>query len=90
MLPIRRFGGPRRTTGGAGAATYRFRAHYHRALPRVTVIVRGGVAEVLSQPPGVEVAIVDYDVDATDSAGLDRDADGHFCCIQNYPGHPPA
>jgi hypothetical protein len=73
----------------AGAAAYRLRSR-QRAIPRVTVIVRGGVAEVIAQPPGVEVDIVDYDVDGTDSAGLDRDADGHACCIQHYPARSPA
>ena len=68
-----------------GAAAYRFRSRHHRAIPHVTVIVRGGVAEVLAQPPGVAVSIIDYDVDEADSAGLDRDADGCACCIQNYP-----
>jgi len=74
----------------AGAAVYRFRPRHHRIIPHVTIIVRGGVAEVLSQPPGVAVSIIDYDVDEADSAGLDRDADGHACCIQHYPTHPPA
>jgi hypothetical protein len=76
--------------GRAAAAAYRLRPRLHRTVPRVTVIVRGGVAEVLSQPPGVEVTIIDYDVDASASAGLDRDAAGHACTIQNNPVHPPA
>ena len=73
-----------------GAAAYRFRSRQRRAIPRVTVIVRGGVAEVLSQPPGVAVDIVDYDIDGPDSAELDRDVDGNACYIQHYPAVPRA
>jgi hypothetical protein len=40
---------------------------------RVIVTVRGGVAEVIFKPRGVEVFILDYDVDGEDADQVDRD-----------------
>ena len=90
MLPLRRCNESGKAGVRAGAAGYRFRSRPCHANPRVTIIVRGGVAEALPPPPGVEVDIIDYDVDGTDDATLDRDADGYACGIQHYPVLPPA
>lgn len=52
------------------------------ATARVLLIVRGGVAELLHKPRGIEVVILDYDVEGSDPA--DRDPDGHACNIQSH------
>jgi hypothetical protein len=51
------------------------------AMPRVVLCVRGGVAEVLFKPLGLEVDIFDYDVDGEDADRLDRDPDGQLCSL---------
>ncbi len=51
---------------------------------RVIVTVSGGVADILYKPVGVEVQIIDYDVDGEDAERLDRDPDGHACCVQRH------
>ena len=52
---------------------------------RVIVTVSGGVADVLFKPKGVEICIIDYDVDDEDADHLERDPDGQACCIQRHP-----
>jgi hypothetical protein len=82
-FPRPRMGLPQ--AGGAsgipGAARYRFRSRVC-GVPRLTIRVRGGVAELISEPRGVEVVIVDCDVDGTASARLERDDAGHPCNLQ--------
>jgi len=51
---------------------------------RVIVTVSGGVAGLLSKPEGMEVCILDYDVDGEDVERMSRDPDGQLCCIQRY------
>ena len=51
---------------------------------RVIISVSGGVAEVLLKPAGVEVRILDYDVDGVDADRLDHDEHGQPCSIQRY------
>ena len=51
---------------------------------RVIVSVRGGVAELLFKPRGVEVSILDYDVDGEDADWVDRDPGGNPCNIQRH------
>jgi hypothetical protein len=55
------------------------------ATVRVILCVRGGVAEALYKPKGLELLIFDYDVDGADP--VDRDPDGHPCCIQTLSTH---
>jgi len=46
-------------------------------LYRVTIIVRGGVADVLDKPQGVELLIRDYDTQGKDD--VTRDSQGDPC-----------
>jgi len=41
-------------------------------IPRVIVIIRGGVAEVLRKDRGVELVLVDYDVEGDGGRSLDK------------------
>jgi hypothetical protein len=52
------------------------------AIARVILIVRGGVAETLHKPKGIEIVIFDYDVDGSNPC--DHDPDGHPCNIQSH------
>lgn len=51
---------------------------------RVIVTVSGGVADVLLKPKGVELCILDYDVDGVDEDRASRDPDGDACSMQQY------
>jgi len=59
------------------------------AVCRVIVTVSGGVADILFKPVGVEVHIIDYDVDGKDADRLDRDPDGRLCCIARWDAGKP-
>jgi hypothetical protein len=48
---------------------------------RVTIIVRGGVAEVLDKPQGVELVIRDYDTEGQDDVTRDTDGDP---CVESH------
>jgi len=49
---------------------------------RVTIIVRGGVAEVLDKPQEVELIIRDYDTEGQDD--VTRDTDGNCpTCLES-------
>jgi hypothetical protein len=50
-------------------------------VPRIIITVRGGVADIVCKPAGVEVCIIDYDVDGEDERDAARDADGRPCRI---------
>jgi len=44
-------------------------------IPRVIIIVRGGVAEVLEKPRDVDVEIRDYDWDGSKETCKDKNGD---------------
>ena len=52
---------------------------------RVILSVRGGVADILLKPRGIEVVVFDYDVDGDDDPCLAEDPDGHPCRLVEWP-----
>jgi len=55
----------------------------HDAAPRVILSVRGGAADVIFKPKGINVTILDYDVDGAeeDDPVMSKDPDGRVCCL---------
>ena len=55
--------------------------------PHVILSVSGGVAAVLSKPPGVALSIFDYDVEESDekTSSVGEDPEGQPCCISEWP-----
>lgn len=51
-------------------------------IPRVIISVIGGVADVISKPPGVAVTLFDYDVDGVEN--VSKDPDGERCIISYW------
>jgi hypothetical protein len=53
---------------------------------QVIVTVSGGVADVLCKPPGIAVAIYDYDVEGSDEGDphISKDPDGQLCCARTW------
>lgn len=45
-------------------------------IPMVIIRVSGGVAEVIEQPKGVRVRMIDYDVEGCEDSELEMDASG--------------
>jgi hypothetical protein len=60
------------------------RSKERQVAARVIITVRGGVAEALVKPVGLELSIYDYDVEGEDADRLDRDADGQLCSIGRW------
>ena len=53
---------------------------------QVIITVSGGVADVLCKPPGIAVAIYDYDVEGSDEGdpGVSKDPDHQLCCVRTW------
>ena len=56
----------------------------NKETPEVIIVVRGGVAEVLSKSDNVRVIIRDYDIEGTDGRRLITDPDGDECIESIY------
>lgn len=52
-------------------------------MKEVIITVTGGVAEVKSAPPGINVKIVDFDIEGVEENRLDK-FEGSDCVISNH------
>jgi len=53
---------------------------------QVIVTISGGVGDVLFKPPGVAVALFDYDVEGCGEGdpAISKDPDGQACCVREW------